>query len=147
MILLREIQSRDLEALERLAQIPGFINLQNDRDFLAEKIQRSLLSFRSRDGSPSDGPDESKYVFVAEDLSSGVVQGTSMIAAQHGTEQAPHFYFEVGSEEKFSQSIGTGFIHGTLKLRSETDGPSEVGGLVLDPQFRNTEARVGRQIS
>ena len=70
-----------------------------------------------------------------------------MIAAQHGTTEAPHFYFEVGSEEKFSDMIGTGFIHGTIKLKYDTNGPSEIGGLVMDPDFRNSEARVGRQIS
>jgi arginine N-succinyltransferase len=147
MILLREIQEKDIESLERLAQIPGFINLQNDRDFLNEKIQRSLASFRAPVSPSGERHDASKYVFVAEDLDSGVVVGTSMIAGQHGTEDEPHFYFEVGSEEKFSKSIGTGFIHGTLKLRYDTNGPSEIGGLVMDPQFRNSDARLGRQIS
>ncbi len=147
MILLREIQERDIEALERLAQIPGFINLQNDRDFLNEKIQRSLASFGTPARSSGERHDASKYVFVAEDLQSGMIIGTSMVAAQHGTEDEPHFYFEVGSEEKFSKSIGTGFIHGTLKLRYDTNGPSEIGGLVIDPQFRNSDARIGRQIS
>jgi len=147
MILLREIQERDIEALERLAQIPGFINLQNDRDFLSEKIQRSAASFKSSPKTAATEADASKYIFVAEDLETGMVVGTSMIAAQHGTEDEPHFYFEVGSEEKFSKSIGTGFIHGTLKLRYDTNGPSEIGGLVIDPQFRNTDARLGRQIS
>ena len=151
MILLREIQERDLASLERLAQIPGFINLQNDRDFLSEKIQRSQASFRSapsRAGEMAEsGGDDSKYIFVAEDLETGAIVGTSMIAAQHGTEDEPHFYFEVGSEEKYSKSIGTGFIHGTLKLKQDTDGPSEIGGLVIDPMYRNSEARLGRQIS
>jgi arginine N-succinyltransferase len=149
MILLREIQERDIEALERLAQIPGLINLQNDRDFLSEKIQRSIASFKSLPKATwtDADADAAKYIFVAEDLESGMVVGTSMIAAQHGTEDEPHFYFEVGSEEKFSKSIGTGFIHGTLKLCHDTQGPSEIGGLVMDPQFRNTDARLGRQIS
>jgi arginine N-succinyltransferase len=53
----------------------------------------------------------------------------------------------VDSEEKFSETINTGFIHGTLKLKYDTDGPSEVGGLVLDPEHRNSELRIGRQIS
>jgi arginine N-succinyltransferase len=43
--------------------------------------------------------------------------------------------------------IGTGFIHGTLKLKYDTNGPSELGGLVIDPEHRNSDARVGRQIS
>ncbi|MBY0469807.1 arginine N-succinyltransferase [bacterium] len=143
MILLREIQEKDIEALERLAQIPGFINLTNDRDYLKELIGRSVSSFK--DSLANKG--EAKYIFVAEDLQNHRVLGTSMIAAQHGTADSPHFYFEVGSEEKFSDTINTGFIHGTLKLKYDTNGPSEIGGLVLDPEQRNSEARIGRQIS
>jgi arginine N-succinyltransferase len=140
---LRDVQERDIESLERLATIPGFINLQNDRDFLKEKISRAQESFHDRIADKWDA----KYVFVAEDSDTGRVLGTSMIAAQHGTVEAPHFYFEVGSEEKFSATINTGFIHGTLKLKYDTNGPSEIGGLVMDAEARNRDDRVGRQIS
>jgi arginine N-succinyltransferase len=143
MILLREIQEKDLDALETFAQIPGFINLTKDKEALREKIQRAQRSFRDQLKNKLDG----KYIFVAEDLAQKRVLGTSMIAAQHGTIDSPHFYFEVGSEEKFSETIQTGFIHGTLKLKYDTNGPSEIGGLVLDPAHRNSEERVGRQIS
>ena len=144
MILLREIQDRDLDALERFAQIPGFINLTADRDVLRDKIRASVQSFRT---SPAPGKFDGKYLFVAEHIESNRVVGTSMIAAEHGNPESPHFYFEVASEEKYSDTINTGFIHGTLKLKYDTDGPSEIGGLVLDPQYRNTDARVGRQLS
>lgn len=143
MILLREIQEKDIDSLERFAQIPGFINLPNDRDLLKEKIQRAQASFADN----RTGKWEGKYLFVAEDLERGAVLGTSMIAAQHGTVESPHFYFEVASEERYSEAISTGFIHGTLKLRYDTNGPSEIGGLVLDPEHRNSSARIGRQIS
>ncbi len=143
MIVLREIQEKDLESLERFAQIPGFINLTNDRDLLKEKILRSVASFRDETANKYDG----KYIFVAEDLETKQILGTSMIAGQHGTAESPHFYFELGSEEKYSDTISTGFIHGTLKLKYDTNGPSEIGGLVIDPEYRNSETRVGRQIS
>ncbi|NBU20040.1 arginine N-succinyltransferase [bacterium] len=143
MILLREIQEKDLEALERFAQIPGFINLPNDRDLLKEKILKSIASFRDPSANKFDG----KYMFVAEDVETRKVLGTSMIAGQHGTTESPHFYFEVGSEEKYSETISTGFIHGTLKLKYDTNGPSEIGGLVIDPEYRNSDVRIGRQIS
>ncbi len=143
MILLREVQERDLGDLERLAQVPGFINLQGDRDLLREKIKRSRDAFLGR----VDDPSERKFIFVAEDLERGAVVGTSMIASQHGSPESPHFYFQVGNEKRFSESIGTGFIHGTLELKFESDGPSELGGLVLDPESRNLTARLGRQIS
>ncbi len=143
MILLREIQERDLEALESFSQIPGFINLPNDRDLLLEKIQKSQRSF----SDPKQAVEHGKYIFVAEEVGTQRILGTSMIAGQHGTVESPHFYFEVGSEERYSGMINTGFIHGTLKLKYDTDGPSEIGGLVLDPESRNSEAKIGRQIS
>jgi arginine N-succinyltransferase len=142
-ILLREIQERDVEGLERFTNIPGLFNLAGDRDALREKVARATASFK---GTIKD-PAEAKFIFVAEDLEARRLVGTSMIASQHGTEESPHFYFEVGSEEKFSETINTGFIHGTLKLKYDTNGPSEIGGLVMDPAYRNSEARVGRQIA
>jgi arginine N-succinyltransferase len=154
MILLREIQEKDLDALERLAQIPGFINLPNDKDMLREKIHRSTASLSmaipsgtAPTGEAGGAKSEGKYIFVAEDSESRQVLGTSMIAAQHGTIESPHFYFEVGSEEKFSETINTGFIHGTLKLKYDSNGPSEIGGLVIDPAYRNNDQHLGRQIS
>jgi arginine N-succinyltransferase len=149
MILLREVQERDLDSLERFAQIPGMFNLPGDRDVLREKILKSVTSFRDQKipETADAGVLEGKYLFIAEDLATGRVLGTSMIAGQHGTVESPHFYFEVSSEEKFSTTINTGFIHGTLKLKYDTNGPSEIGGLVIDPEARNSEARVGRQIS
>ena len=147
MILLREIQEKDLDALERFAQIPGFINLTTDKDALREKVLRAQSSFADTLKDKSEG----KFIFVAEQIGEGgarQVVGTSMIATQHGTVDSPHFYFEVGNEEKFSETINTGFIHGTLTLKYDTNGPSEIGGLVLDPALRNNaDVRLGRQIS
>ncbi len=143
MILLREAQERDVEALLRFSQIPGMFNLPTEPDPLRERIRKSLDAFS--DKLPNKF--ESKYMFVAEELSSGRVLGTSSIAAQHGTPESPHFYFEVGSEQKFSDTINTGFIHGTLKLKYDTNGPSELGGLVMDPGYRASEKKIGRQIS
>lgn len=143
MILLREIQEKDLDTLLRFSQIPGFINLPSDANLLKNKIDLARRSFADQLTNKFEG----KYIFAAEDLETGRVLGTSMIAAQHGTTEAPHFYFEVGQEEKFSDTINTGFIHGTLKLKYDTNGPSEIGGLVLDPEYRNSEERIGRQIS
>lgn len=143
MILLREVQERDLPALEKFSQIPGFINIPNDRELLREKVQRSIASF---DGEYVEKKD-TKYIFIAEDLTTGQALGTAMIAGQHGSPESPHFYFQLSKEERFSKTINTGFIHGTLELKSETDGPSEIGGLVLNPDYRNSDARIGRQIS
>jgi arginine N-succinyltransferase len=145
MILLREVQPKDQGALLRLSKIPGFFNLPSDAREMDELIDRARKSFRNRD---TDKPnDRSKYIFVAEDLELGVVRGISMVSAQHGTENKPHFYFQVGREEMFSSTISTGFIHGTLELKIDINGPSEIGGLVVDRDYRNSGERLGRQIA
>lgn len=143
MIVLREIQQKDIPTIESLAQVPGMFNLPKDKDSIAERIELSNKSFK--DGRRQKS--ESKYTFVAEDLTSHRVLATSMVAGQHGTKEVPHYYFQVDHEKKFSTAIGTGFIHGTLELGSINEGPSELGALVVEPQARNTDARVGRQIS
>lgn len=143
MILIREIREKDVDDILRFSQIPGFISLPSEKDQVLELVRRSKRSFESK---IKDLP-ETKYVFVAEEVETGRVVGTSMITGQHGTEEAPHFYFEVGNEQKHSKTINTGFIHGTLMLKYDTNGPTEIGGLVIDPEFRNVDEHIGRQIS
>lgn len=148
MIILREATEADIGGLEALSQIaaerhPGFLNIANDRDQWREKVRRSIESFADKLRDKM----EAKYIFVAEDREKKKIVGVSMVAAQHGTPESPHFYFEVASEQKYSDTITTGFIHGTLKFRYDTNGPTEIGGLLLDPDYRNSAARVGRQIS
>lgn len=148
MIVLREATEADIGGLEALSQIaaerhPGFLNIANDRDQWREKVRRSQDSFSDRLRDKMDA----KYIFVADDREKKKLVGISMVAAQHGTPESPHFYFEVASEQKYAETINTGFIHGTLKFRYETNGPTEIGGLLVDPEYRNAAARVGRQIS
>lgn len=143
MILLREARESDLDSLLRFAQIPGMFNLPGDPDTLRDRIIKSEISFR-KNNLPLD---QTKYTFIAEDLSTGKILATSMIAGQHGTPESPHFYFQSGHEKRFSETINTGFIHGTLTLKYDTEGPSEIGALVVDPEYRNHESRVGRQIA
>lgn len=147
MILLREVQDKDLDAIIQLAQVPGMFNLQADREALRDRIRHSRASFSTSMSSSAQFKPEAKFVFVAEDVETKRILGTSMIVAQHGTQESPHFYFEVGSEQKYSSAINTGFIHGTLKLKYDTNGPSEIGALVIDPEIRNSEEKIGRQIS
>ena len=148
MILLRAVQESDIGGLEHLSALaaerhPGFLNVPADTEGWRERIRFSHKSFA---GDFEDGQ-AAKFIFVAEDLNTRSIVGVSMVSSQHGTKDSPHFYFQVDSEQKFSETINTGFIHGTLKLKIDTDGPTEIGGLLVDPTVRNTEERVGRQIS
>lgn len=143
MILLREAKDTDLDALVRLASVPGMFNLTSDRELLKERIKKSKDSFAHKIKNIAD----TKYTFVAEDLATGKILATAMIAGQHGTPESPHFYFSIGNEKRFSEAINTGFIHGTLTLGHDTDGPSEIGALVVDPDARGRDEKIGRQIS
>jgi arginine N-succinyltransferase len=56
-------------------------------------------------------------------------------------------YFQLKEVQKYSETIHTGFIHKVLQLKFETDGPSEIGGLVIDPNYRGHKDKLGRQLS
>ena len=135
MYILRSANIHDLDDLYDLSQLMLFINLPPDKEIIKSKIESSLRSFTK----PSKRLWENYYLFVLEDLKTDRIVGASMIHAQHGTEDEPHYYFSVSQENKFSKSLNTGFIHGTLKLGLDTNGPTEIGGLILDPEFRKND--------
>jgi arginine N-succinyltransferase len=143
MYTLRSASLNDLDDLYDLSQLMLFINLPPDKDIIKSKIESSLRAFTK----PSKRLWENYYLFVLEDLKSQRIIGASMIHAQHGTEDEPHYFFSVSQENKFSKTLNTGFIHGTLKLGLETQGPTEIGGLILDPDFRKSEHKLGKQLS
>jgi arginine N-succinyltransferase len=143
MFVLRSVNEHDLSSLLKLSQLVIFINLPPDEEIIRSKIKSSLRSFKN----PSADFSENYYLFVIEDLTRGEVVGASMIHGQHGTEEEPHFYLKVDKEQKFSQTINTGFVHGTLRLGLETDGPSEIGGLIVHPDYRGHKEKIGKQIA
>lgn len=143
MYILRSVAEKDLKDLYNLSNLMVFINLPPDQDIIESKIESSLKSFKN----PSKDLWENYYIFVLEDDEKGEVLGCSMIHSQHGTEEEPHFFLKVSQESKFSHTINTGFIHGTLKLGLDTDGPTEIGGLILNPSFRGNPEKLGKQLS
>ncbi len=143
MHVLRSVQPSDLKDLYRLSTIMTFINLPPDEEIISSKIQSSMKSFKN----PHAELHKNYYIFVLEDSEKSEILGVSMIHAQHGTEDEPHFYLTVGQEAKFSQTINTGFVHGTLKLGLDTNGPTEIGGLILNPEFRGHQEKLGKQLS
>ncbi len=143
MYILRSADLDDLDDLLELSQLMLFINLPPDRSIIESKIQSSIKSF----SKPSKKLWENYYLFVLEDTKSNRIVGASMIHAQHGTEDEPHYYFSVSQENKFSKSLNTGFIHGTLKLGLDTNGPTEIGGLILHPEYRKNDLKLGKQLS
>lgn len=143
MFALRSVSLNDLNDLYELSGKVLFINLPHDKAIIEKKIKRSIECFNS----PSSDLSENYYFFVLEDISKKKVIGVSMIHAQHGTEKEPHFFLRVASEHKYSQTINTGFVHGTLRLGLDTNGPTEIGGLVVSPDYRGNDQKLGKQIS
>lgn len=143
MYLLRNVGINDLDDIFELSNFVFFINLPPDKEIIRKKIQSSIKSFRS----PYKDFYKNHYLFVLEDINAKKIIGVSMIHSQHGTPSEPHFFLRVSSEQKFSKTINTGFIHGTLKLGYDTNGPTEIGGLVLHPNFRGLPEKLGKQIS
>jgi len=143
MFILRNATMDDLNDLYDLSKKVLFINLPADKKIITDKIKKSLKSFTS----PGTNFSKNYYIFVIEDITEKKIIGVSMVHAQHGTEHEPHFFLRVGNENKYSSTINTGFVHGTLKLGLDMNGPSEIGGLVVNPLYRGNPAKLGKQIS
>jgi len=143
MFVIRDARMADLDGLLRLAAILNTVNLPNDRSALESLVDLSVRSFAGRVKNPL----RREYLFVMEDTTSGALVGTSQILAQHGTREEPHIYFDVLSEERYSASVDLHFRHTMLRIGFDHDGPTEIGGLVLDPAYRGAPGKLGKQLS
>ena len=136
MFLLRDIAPADLDDLQKAAVHLDSVNLPDDRRRWREIIERSCASFAGE--LPVA---ERCFVFVAAELGDaraepGEVVGTSMIFAQHGSRRAPHVYFDVIEEERYSETLDRHFAHRVLRIGYNYKGLTEIGGLVLRPEYR-----------
>ncbi len=143
MFLIRNVVENDLDEIFELSQLMQFINIPQDKNVLKEMIKHSQSSFQK----PSINKEDNLFIFVCEDTELNKVAGLSLIHGKHGTSKEPHFYLKVGQEHKYSKSLNTGFIHGTLKFGYTSDGFTEIGGLVLDPAYRGHPLKLGKALS
>ncbi|HEY1088883.1 MAG TPA: arginine N-succinyltransferase [Archangium sp.] len=143
MLLLRDVARGDLAGLKRLAATLNSVNLPNNEKVLSGLIDKSVQSFSGK----IENPFEREYLFVAEDLRNKTIIGTSMIIAQHGTKDAPHIYFQVTEAENYSATLDKHFRHKVLSIGYNYDGPTEIGGLVVDPPYRSGPDKPGKQLS
>ncbi|HLL55616.1 MAG TPA: arginine N-succinyltransferase [Myxococcaceae bacterium] len=143
MLVLRDVHKTDLPGLKRLAAVLNTVNLPNNEETLQAIIDKSMKSFAGKIKNPF----EREYLFVLEDVRNQLVIGTSMIIAQHGTYDAPHIFYEVSTREHYSATTGRHFRHKVLSIGYNYDGPTEIGGLVVDPPYRATPDKPGKQLS
>lgn len=136
---LRDVAPADLDDLSEAARHLDSVNLPDDRDALARIIDRSVESFA---GTLPEA--DRCFVFVVRDQEKGHVVGTSMIFAQHGSRRSPHVYFDVIDEQRYSETLDRHFAHRLLRIGYNYKGLTEIGGLVLRPEYRGHPQRLGR---
>jgi arginine N-succinyltransferase len=75
------------------------------------------------------------------------IVGTSMVIGQLGRRDAPYIYVDVSEEERYSATLDKHFRHVVLKIGYSYNGPTEIGGLIVSPDYRKKPERLGLLIS
>ena len=133
----------DEDQLLRVAHHLNTVNLPEDREAIRTLLEQAQKSWV---GAIKD-PKRREYVFVLIDRAKDQIIGTSMIIAQLGRRDAPYIYVDVIDEERYSATIDSHFNHRTLNIGYSYNGPTEIGGLILLPDYRKVPERLGQFLS
>lgn len=156
MFVIRQSTMDDVPTLLKLARMVYFINLPPDRDVIAQKVTHSRNCFMKLAGgkkepapmprSPKSPPairglghansDANVFMFTLEDSESGACLGTSQLIARMGGPGNPNTSLKLEKREMFSTSLQTGTSHIVARLYLDETGPTEIGGLILQPSSR-----------
>lgn len=164
MFVIRQARAGDLDDLHALAKQTYFINLPPDRDIIAAKIAQSARSFQSlasgrrRTASGRVGTgvgagirdltsNSDLFLLVLEDVEGRGVVGTSQVVARMGGRGHPRVYLRLGTITRRSESLKIEWTHQTAELTRDEEGPTEIGGLILNHAFRGHRLRLGRLLS
>ncbi|HTJ41330.1 MAG TPA: arginine N-succinyltransferase [Kofleriaceae bacterium] len=142
MFRIRQSYREDVDQILAVAEYLDTVNLPADRKVIEGIVELSEKSF-----AETIPPHEREYVFVLEDEAKKKVIGTSMIHAQHGTRRAPHVFYRVENEERYSYTLDRHFVHQVLRIGYNYDGPTEIGGLILLPEYRRNPEALGKALS
>src|SRR5579862_4011334 len=140
---LRGSVPEDQEQILDIARHLNTVNLPEEEEGVAQILDLSQKSFT---GQIKD-PKRRQYVFVLVDLAKDRIIGTSMVFGQLGRKDAPYIYLDVIDEERYSQTLDKHFKHTILKIGYSYNGPTEIGGLVLHPDYRRVPERLGTFLS
>jgi arginine N-succinyltransferase len=142
MFRIRQSYREDVDQVLAVAEHLDTVNLPAERQLIEQLLDRSEGSFA---GSVPDSDRE--FLFVLEDVERKRIIGTSMIYAQHGTKRAPHIFFRVENDERYSVTLDRYFVHQTLRIGYNYHGPTEIGGLILLPEYRGNPNGLGKALS
>lgn len=143
MFVIRQANLDDAPTLLKLAKMVHSNNLPPDPDILRAKLMRSRDSFAGKAKQPWDR----EFIFALEDTDTGNLIGTSSIISCISSPGRPHLFLHVRKREHFSEDLQTGQVHVTLQLGTDDSGPSEIGGLILQPAYRGHKAKLGLLLS
>jgi arginine N-succinyltransferase len=124
----------DKDELLELARFLDSVNLPHDEATISEILQHSERSFSGE----IEDPRKRAYVFVLRDCERRQAVATSMVIGQLGRRDAPYIYYDVHVEERYSATLDRHFTHRVLTMGYSYDGPTEIGGLVVHPAFRQS---------
>lgn len=163
MFVIRRARMDDAPTLLKLAKMVHFINLPADQEIIIEKIINSRASFERAAGvsrkqltpkrhSGEGGISEKTaiaelFMFVVDDTENHGCLGTSQIVSQMGGPGNPNVCFRLEQRDKYSESLKFGTKSTVARIYLDESGPTEIGGLILQPSFRGHPAKLGRFIS
>jgi arginine N-succinyltransferase len=164
--LVRQAKREDVSTLLKLARMVYFINLPPNELIIQGKIDHSFRCFRRVAGAGADEhrrprrrkpsqiagwaemeEESDSFMFVMEDTETGGVIGTSQVRARQGGPGNPNWTFRITEKTFRSQRLGWGSTHKVGQLYGDESGPSEIGGLIIQPSYRGHGARPGRLLS
>lgn len=133
MLVLRPIRENDLPGLVALARSTGggLTTLPPDEEFLADRIDNSLRSFRPRVAKPGG----EFYLFALEDTATGELVGVSALAARVGGFE-PWYSYQIRPERFTHKPLKVDKDIPVLHLKQEHRGPSEICSLFLRADHR-----------
>lgn len=163
MYMIRCAQLDDQSTLHKMAKMVHFINLPADASIIGQKIRSARGAFKrvaqgepphigSQAGENPGGLSDSiaktdLFMFVLDDTDSPGCLGTSQLIAQMGGPHNPNLCFKLEIREKYSESLKTGTNTLVARLHEDASGPTEIGGLILQPAFRGHPEKLGRLLS
>lgn len=174
MFLIRRAKVEDIPSLLKLAKMVHFINLPPDHEIISEKVAwsrncfmmaadeevgtaaRKSASVREHDprehGALAAGirnivGQSPLFMFVLEELETQGVIGTSQIISRFGGPGQPNVSLQLERRELFSHSLQMGVTHTVARLHLDETGPTEIGGLILQPSFRGHRQKLGRLLA
>lgn len=133
MFRVREVELTDLDSLWNLIcqASAGMTSLQIDKETLNDRLERAVFAF-SRTTEKAEG---APYVFVMEDTTTNQLIGTSCIFSKTGGYQ-PLYAYKIETEKVYSEILDMDTMVHSLHLIKEHNGPTEIGSLFLQPDYR-----------